>query len=101
VSWADSTVALRKGDFAGLQKHAGKAAADELAEASEEYRQYTMDSGKELAPQEMAVTGGQLFDGYAFLTVTGKDWMGDKVEGKVKMAWMATPGLRRGGPRTV
>ena len=33
----------------------------------------------------MAVTGGQLFDGYAFLTVAGKDWMGDKVEGKVKM----------------
>jgi hypothetical protein len=77
--------ALRKGDSAGLLKHGEKAAAEELAGASEEYRQYTLDSAKELAPQEMAVTGGQLFDGYAFLTVAGKDWMGDKVEGKVKM----------------
>lgn len=77
--------ALRKGDSAGLLKHGEKAVAEELADASEEYRQYTMDSAKELAPQEMAVTGGQLFDGYAFLTVAGKDWMGDKVEGKVKM----------------
>jgi hypothetical protein len=77
--------ALRKGELAALLKHADKAHAEELAGASEEYRQYTLDSAKETAPQEMAVTGGQLFDGYAFLNVSGKDWAGDKVEGKVKM----------------
>jgi hypothetical protein len=77
--------ALRQGDYATLLKHADTAYADELAGTPEEYRQYTLDSAKESAPQEMAVTGGQLFDGYAFLTVAGKDWTGDKVEGKVKM----------------
>ncbi len=77
--------ALRKGELAALLKHGDKAHAEELAGASEEYRQYTLDSAKETAPQEMAVTGGQLFDGYAFLAVAGKDWAGDKVEGKVKM----------------
>ena len=77
--------ALRQGDYAILLQHADKAYADELAGTPEEYRQYTLDSAKESAPQEMAVTGGRLFDDYAFLTVTGKDWTGDKVEGKVKM----------------
>jgi len=77
--------ALRNGDYATLLKHANSAYAEELAGTPEEYRQYTLDTAKESAPQEMAVTGGQLFDGYAFLTVAGKDWTGDKVEGKVKM----------------
>jgi hypothetical protein len=77
--------AQRAGDYAALLKHADKTSAEELADTSEEYRQYTLDTAKESAPKEMAVTGGQLFDGYAFLTVAGKDWMGDKVEGKVKM----------------
>ena len=77
--------ALRNGDYATLLKHADSAYAEELAGTPEEYRQYTLDTAKESAPQEMAVTGGQLFDGYAFLTVAGKDWTGDKVEGKVKM----------------
>jgi hypothetical protein len=77
--------ALRAGDYAALLKHAESAYAEELAGTPEEYRQYTLDTAKESAPQEMAVTGGQLFDGYAFLTVAGKDWTGDKVEGKVKM----------------
>ena len=77
--------AQRAGDYAGLLKHGDKASAEELAATPEEYRQYTLDTAKESAPQEMAVTGGQLFDGYAFLTVAGKDWTGDKVEGKVKM----------------
>jgi len=77
--------ALRAGDDAALVKLAEKDWAEELAGTPEEYRQYTLDTAKESAPQEMAVTGGQLFDGFAFLTVAGKDWMGDKVEGKVKM----------------
>ena len=77
--------ALRNGDYAALLKHADSAYAEELAGTPEEYRQYTLDSAKESAPQEMAVTGGQMFEGYAFLTVAGKDWTGDKVEGKVKM----------------
>ncbi|HOC41900.1 MAG TPA: hypothetical protein PKJ99_02690 [Thermoanaerobaculales bacterium] len=77
--------ALREGDAAMLLKHAAKAHADEIAATPEEYRQYTLDSAKESAPLEMAVTGGQLFGGYAILTVAGKDWAGDKVEGKVKM----------------
>jgi len=77
--------ALRNGDYAGLLEHAASAYAEELAATPEEYRQYTLDTAKESAPQEMAVTGGQLFDGYAFLNVAGKDWTGDKVEGKVKM----------------
>lgn len=77
--------AMRNGDYAGLVNHADSAYADELAGTPEEYRQYTLDSAKESAPQEMVVTGGQLFDGYAFLDVSGKDWTGDKVEGKVKM----------------
>ena len=77
--------AQRAGDYATLLKHADKASAEELAGTPEEYRQYTLDTAKESAPQEMVVTGGQMFDGYAFLTVAGKDWMGDKVEGKVKM----------------
>jgi hypothetical protein len=33
----------------------------------------------------MTVIGGTLYGGYAFLTVAGTDWTGDKVEGKVKM----------------
>lgn len=77
--------ALREGNYEALLKHADSAYAEELAGTPEEYRQYTLDSAKESAPQEMAVSGGQLFDGYAFLTVAGKDWTGDKVEGKVKM----------------
>ena len=77
--------ALRNGDYAAILKHADSAYAEELAGTPEEYRQYTLDTAKESAPQEMAVTGGQMFDGYAFLTVAGKDWTGDKVEGKVKM----------------
>ena len=77
--------ALRKGDSAALVKLAEKEWAENLAGTPEEYRQYTLDSAKESAPQEMAVTGGEMFDGYAFLNVAGKDWMGDKVEGKVKM----------------
>lgn len=77
--------ARRAGDYAGLLKHGDKASAEELAGTPEEYRQYTLDSAKEFAPQEMAVTSGELFDGYAFITVAGKDWTGDKVEGKVKM----------------
>lgn len=77
--------ALRQGDYATLLKHAESAYAEELAGTPEEYRQYTLDTAKESAPQEMSVTDGQLFDGYAFLTVAGKDWTGDKVEGKVKM----------------
>jgi len=77
--------ALREGNYAALLKHADSAYAEELAGTPEEYRQYTLDTAKESAPQEMAVAGGRMFDGYAFLTVAGKDWTGDKVEGKVKM----------------
>jgi len=77
--------ALRQGDYATLLKHASKAYAEELEGTPEEYRQYTLDPAKESAPQEMTVTGGTLDGGYAFLTVAGTDWTGDKVEGKVKM----------------
>jgi hypothetical protein len=77
--------ALRKSDSAALVKLAEKEWAENLAGTPEEYRQYTLDSAKEFAPQEMAVTSGELFDGYAFITVAGKDWTGEQVEGKVKM----------------
>jgi hypothetical protein len=85
VAYLSYLQALRAGDYAALLEYAESAYAEELAGTPEEYRQYTLDTAKESAPQEMAVTGGQLFDGYAFLTVAGKDWTGDKVEGKVKM----------------
>lgn len=77
--------AQHAGDVETLKKHGDAAMADNLANLDPEYGGWMLDSIKEMANQDMEVTGGEQFDGWAILTVTGKDWSGDKVEGQVKM----------------
>jgi len=85
AAYAALTAAERSGDVEVLKRHLPVDSAASLAEADEAYRGYIVDSMKEMAKREMTVTGGELFDGWAILTVKGKDWSGDSVEGKVKM----------------
>jgi hypothetical protein len=77
--------ALRAGDFDAILKHCPAGRAAYLARIDEDYRSYEIDSMKDDAPKEMQVTGGELYDGFAFLTVAGKDADDDAVDGQVKM----------------
>lgn len=77
--------AQREGDLATLLRHMPGEEAETLRDQDAEWRDYRLESMREMAPREMGVTGGELFEGYAFLSVAGTDWSGDKVEGRVKM----------------
>lgn len=77
--------ALRGGDLEALLRHAEPALAESLRQGDEVRVGYRLESLAENAPQEMAVTGGELFDGWAILEVAGADWSGDGVEGAVLM----------------
>jgi hypothetical protein len=78
------TAAKRSGDAAVLARHLPASDAG-LAEPDGSFPDWLLDSMREMAPQEMTVTGGELFDGWAILDVEGKDWAGDAVAGRVLM----------------
>lgn len=78
------TAAKRTGDSAALARHL-PASDLGLAEPDGSFPDWLLDSMKEMAPQEMTVVGGELFDGWAILEVEGKDWSGDTVAGRVLM----------------
>jgi hypothetical protein len=78
------TAAKRSGDAAVLARHL-PASDLGLAEPDGSFPDWLLDSMREMAPQDMTVTGGELFDGWAILEVKGKDWSGDAVEGRVLM----------------
>jgi len=76
---------IHGGDVDAIIAHADADTAGRLREAEAEWLADELSMLKEMAPQEMTVTGGQGFDGWAILTVKGADWSGDAVEGAVKM----------------
>jgi hypothetical protein len=78
------TAAKRSGDAAALARHL-PASDLGLVEGDGSLPDWLLDSMKEMAPQEMAVSGGELFDGWAILEVEGRDWSGDTVAGRVLM----------------
>jgi len=78
------TAAKRTGDAAALARHL-PASDLGLVEPDGSFPDWLLDSIREMAPQEMTVNGGELFDGWAILEVEGKDWSGDAVAGRVLM----------------
>ena len=77
---------LREGDAVALIAHDELSAASYLESLEGEELAWQLESFAETAPKAMKVTGGELFEGYAILEVEGRDWSGDRVEGKVKMS---------------
>ncbi len=78
---------IHDGDVETIVAHAEAYTAQRLRETEEEWLEDEISSLQEMAPREMKVTGGELFDGWAILEVQGSDWSGDKVEGLVKMVF--------------
>lgn len=78
------TAAKRSGDHAVLARHL-PASDLGLAEPDGSFPDWLLDSMREMSPQEVTVSGGELFDGWAILNVEGKDWAGNAVAGRVLM----------------
>jgi len=76
---------IRDGDVEAIVAHAEAYTAERLRETDEEWLEDAISNLQEMAPEEMKVTGGELFDGWAILEVKGLDWSGDRVKGSVKM----------------
>jgi hypothetical protein len=78
--------AIRDGDIAALIAHGEAYTAERLRDTEEEWLAEEIAMLREMAPQQMTVTGGEIFDDWAILTVKGLDESGSAVEGAVKMA---------------
>ncbi|MCU0235152.1 MAG: hypothetical protein MUE90_14120 [Thermoanaerobaculales bacterium] len=78
------TAAKRSGDAAVLARHL-PASDLGLVEPDGSFPDWLLDSMREMAPQDMTVRGGELFDGWAILEVAGRDSSGGAVEGRVLM----------------
>ncbi len=77
--------AMRDSDFETIVKYCPAGRANYLKDMNKEYLKYEIESMQESAPKETKVSGGELFEGFSFLNVSGKDAYEDKFEGQVKM----------------